>query len=235
MHPEPDATREWLTRISLAAGIAFTATAEYELARTLGAEKPIAVMLPLAIDAYVVAALRWFRPLDIALSLTLMGAAQVAAHLLDAEVVQVDIPMVVVVSLLVPVAIWRTHALARDATHPARPGPDPAPAAEPAQHAPQAPVIMVPLPVPHTRGEPSWKAAPMRSAAPPPEPAPEPTVADYLARQHRVRVEQIRAVAALLDADPNLSGKAAGEAIGTGDRYGRRVLNAAKELNGVRP
>ncbi|MFE0383922.1 hypothetical protein ACFW1F_07530 [Streptomyces bungoensis] len=104
-----DATRVWLQRGSLAAGIAFTATAEYDLARSLGAHLVIAAMLPLAIDAYVVAALRWFRAFDITLSLTLMGAAQVAAHLLDAHVMKVNIPMVVVVSLLVPVALWRTH------------------------------------------------------------------------------------------------------------------------------
>ncbi|MGA5435496.1 hypothetical protein ACPCIZ_12980 [Streptomyces cellulosae] len=108
-----DRIRVWLTRVSLGAGIAFTATAEYDLARALGADPAIAVMLPLAIDAYVVAALRWFKAFDITLSLALMGAAQVAAHLLDARVMTVNIPMVVVISLLVPVALWRTHALAR--------------------------------------------------------------------------------------------------------------------------
>ncbi|KIF69265.1 hypothetical protein HY68_12775 [Streptomyces sp. AcH 505] len=105
--------RVWLRRVSLAAGIAFTATAEYDLARQLGANGIIAAMLPVALDAYAMAALRWFRAFDVALSLALMGAAQVAAHLLDANVMTVNIPMVVVVSLLVPVAIWRTHALAR--------------------------------------------------------------------------------------------------------------------------
>lgn len=113
----------WVRRGSLAAGIAFTATAEYELAHRLGAKPPIAVMLPLALDCYVIAALRWFRAFDIALSLALMGAAQVAAHALEAGVLEVSLNLVTVVSLLVPVAIWRTHALARqtprDATPPA--------------------------------------------------------------------------------------------------------------------
>jgi hypothetical protein len=94
--PDHDATRVWLRRLSLAAGIAFTATAEYDLACSLGAHPAIAVMLPLAIDAYVIAALRWFRAFDITLSLALMGAAQVAAHLLDAHVMKVNIPMVVI-------------------------------------------------------------------------------------------------------------------------------------------
>jgi hypothetical protein len=108
-----DTARVWLTRLSLAAGMVYTASAEYQLARTLGANEGVAAMLPVAIDAYVIAALRWFRSFDIALSLALMGTAQVAAHLLDAGVMTVNITMVVVVSLLVPVSIWRTHALAR--------------------------------------------------------------------------------------------------------------------------
>jgi hypothetical protein len=111
--PDADPMRTWLTRLSLAASIAFTAHAEYDLARTLGADPFIAAMLPVFIDAYVVAAPRWFRALDIMLSLSLMSAAQVAAHALDAHVIAVSFELVVVVSLLVPVALWRTHALAR--------------------------------------------------------------------------------------------------------------------------
>lgn len=118
-----DDSRVWIRRASTAAGLAYTAIAEYELARRLGARPPIAVMLPVAIDCYVIAALKWFRAFDVALSLMLMGAAQVAAHALDAGVVEVDLNLVTIVSLLVPVALWRTHALARhtprDATPPA--------------------------------------------------------------------------------------------------------------------
>jgi hypothetical protein len=108
-------------RGSLAAGIAFTATAEYELARRLGAKPPIAVMLPLALDCYVIAALRWFRAFDIALSLTLMCAAQVAAHALEAGVIKVSLDLVTIVSLLVPISLWRTHALARQTPRDATP------------------------------------------------------------------------------------------------------------------
>lgn len=108
-----DSTRTWIRRTSTAAGLAYTAIAEYELARRLGARVPIAVMLPLALDCYVVAALTWFRAFDVALSLILMCAAQVAAHALDAGVVRVNLELVTVVSVLVPVALWRTHALAR--------------------------------------------------------------------------------------------------------------------------
>lgn len=105
---------KWLAHVSLAAGVVFTATAEYSLARRLGAHEAVAVMLPVAIDAYAIAALKRFRAFDIALSLLLMCAAQVSAHLLDSHVMPVNGWLVVVVSLLVPAAIWRTHALARD-------------------------------------------------------------------------------------------------------------------------
>lgn len=108
-----DPSRVWIRRASTAAGLAYTAIAEYELARRLGAQPVIAVMLPLSIDCYVIAALKWFKALDVALSLVLMCAAQVAAHALDAGVVPVSLELVTVVSVLVPVALWRTHALAR--------------------------------------------------------------------------------------------------------------------------
>ncbi len=129
----------WVRRGSLAAGIAFTATAEYELAHRLGAKPPIAVMLPLALDCYVIAALRWFRAFDIALSLALMGAAQVAAHALEAGVLEVSLNLVTVVSLLVPVAIWRTHALARQTPRDATPSAAVPPVPEQTPHIQQDP------------------------------------------------------------------------------------------------
>jgi hypothetical protein len=108
-----DPSRTWIRRVSTAAGLAYTAIAEYELARRLGARPPIAVMLPLSLDCYVIAALKWFKAFDVALSLILMCAAQIAAHALEAGVVKVSLNLVTVVSVLVPVALWRTHALAR--------------------------------------------------------------------------------------------------------------------------
>ena len=116
-----DPSRVWIRRASTAAGLAYTAIAEYELARRLGARPPIAVMLPISIDAYVVAALKWFRSFDVALSLMLMGAAQVAAHALEAGVIEVSLDLVTVVSLLVPISLWRTHALARQTPRDATP------------------------------------------------------------------------------------------------------------------
>ncbi|MEV2228407.1 hypothetical protein AB0H69_07480 [Streptomyces phaeochromogenes] len=138
-----DSTRTWIRRTSTAAGLAYTAIAEYELARRLGAQQPIAVMLPLSLDCYVIAALKWFRAFDVALSLILMCAAQVAAHALDAGVVKVSLELVTVVSVLVPVALWRTHALARgEETHEVRtPEPEYAAAVERVPVPEQAPSV----------------------------------------------------------------------------------------------
>lgn len=107
-----DFNRDPLVWLSLAAGVGFTASAEYELARTIGAVPAVAVLLPLALDVYAIAAIRRSRGRDIALSLTLMGIAQVAAHILEARVAEVSVPLVAAVSLLVPLSIWRVHALA---------------------------------------------------------------------------------------------------------------------------
>ena len=127
---------KWLANVSLAAGVAFTATAEYSLARRLGAQEVVAVMLPVAIDAYAIAALKRFRAFDIGLSLALMCAAQVSAHLLDSRVMPVNGWLVTIVSLLVPVAIWRTHALARSE--------DDVPAEQPAEYTEAVEVERVP-------------------------------------------------------------------------------------------
>ncbi|MYW66288.1 hypothetical protein GTY65_19845 [Streptomyces sp. SID8379] len=145
-----DETRTWIRRASTGAGLAYTAIAEYELARRLGAEPYIAVMLPMSIDCYVIAALKWFKALDVAMSLVLMCAAQVAAHALEAGVVEVSLDLVVVVSVLVPVALWRTHALARGEEDHADPEPAEymtVPEAEPVPVAPD-PVRPVPVAVP---------------------------------------------------------------------------------------
>ncbi|MFD9442676.1 hypothetical protein ACFWBR_35115 [Streptomyces sp. NPDC060006] len=185
-----DSTRTWIRRTSTAAGLAYTAIAEYELARRLGAQQPIAVMLPVALDCYVIAALKWFRALDVALSLILMCAAQVAAHALDAGVVKVSLELVTVVSVLVPVALWRTHALARDEETTPAPAVEeetllervPVPAAVPEGYptlpeAVPAPPAAVPagvrlLPLATSCGLPPRAPEPVREV-PVPEPAPD--------------------------------------------------------------
>lgn len=226
--------RDPLVAISLLAGVGFTASAEYHLARTIGAPVPVAVLLPVALDVYVVAAIRRSRGRDIALSLLLMGVAQVSAHMLEAHVVAVSVPLVAAVSLLVPLVIWRVHALAvlpakqKAATgteHGTKqPVPDlnvervpPVPEAVPARPelaaVPAAP--STPVPVRQTRPSTAKRTT-------------KPTAKTGTAKPSTASFDDhVRTATAWLNADPDLSGTAIGTRLGTGDSYGRRVRRAA--------
>lgn len=236
--------RDPLVWLSLAAGVGFTATAEYELARTIGAEPPVAVLLPLALDVYVIAAIRRSRGRDIALSLVLMGTAQVAAHLLVADVVGVSVPLVAAVSLLVPLSIWRVHALA---ILPTTPEPVPADSAGPSA---MPRLVTVPVPVPVTGPaalprlvpvpvagehrpeltavpEPDTSPVPVRPRRPASKTTKKPARGTAPSAGTAAFDEHVRTAAGWLAKDPNLSGTAIGTRLGTGDSYGRRVKRAA--------
>lgn len=234
--------RDLLVTVSLIAGVGFTAYAEYQLARTIGSAAPVAVLLPLALDVYVVAAIRRGRGRDIALSLILMGTAQIAAHVLEAGVLPVSVPLVAAVSLLVPLSIWRVHALAiLPPKRAASTAPEPALTVErvPAPEAPQVPTA-VPVPVPPV-SRPELEAVPDLNAprVPPPVPVRQPR---RMARKTKVKAssapgtgkagtaafdEHVRSATAWLAKDPELSGSAIGSKLGTSDRYGRKVKSAA--------
>lgn len=224
-----------LVAISLVAGVGFTATAEYDLARTIGAAVPVAVLLPLALDVYVVAAIRRARGRDIALALVLMGTAQVAAHMLAARVVAVSVPLVAAVSLLVPLSIWRVHALAvpaRKRQAKTSTAPVPVPAADIEQ-------VPVPEAVPV---RPELTAVPETSTAPVPVrrtsrvPVRRTAKKTGTAKASTASFEQhVRTATGWLQADPELSGTAIGNRLGTGDSYGRRVRRAALDSTPLGP
>ena len=232
-----------LVTVSLVAGVGFTAFAEYQLARTIGAAVPVAVLLPVALDVYVIAAIRRSRGRDIALSLFLMGVAQVSAHMLEARVVHVSVPLVAAVSLLVPLVIWRVHALAVPAAKQeakAATGTAPVPAATvervPVPHAPSVPASS-PVPVPAV-SRPELTAVPGQTPDPVPVRRTRTSTAKKTARKTPRKQaaaktgtasfdEHVRTATAWLTADPDLSGTAIGDRLGTGDSYGRRVRRAA--------
>lgn len=255
--PPPTAGRDYLVAVSLVAGVGYTASAEYNLARAIGSPVPVAVLLPLALDVYVVAAIRRNRGRDIALSLLLMGVAQVSAHMLESGVVQVSVPLVVAVSLLIPLVIWRVHALAvlpakQQAKTGTAPGTatgiatgtastEPAATVErvPAPHAEPVPAID-PVPVPPV-SRPELTAVPDSVPAPVPvRPRPSnkpkttkksPTSTGPKAPQKAGSTasfdEHVKTATAWLDKEPDLSGTDIGKKLGTGDSYGRRVKRAA--------
>lgn len=224
--------RDPLVTTSLIAGIGFTATAEYDLARTIGAAVPVAVLLPLALDVYVVAAIRRARGRDIALSLVLMGTAQIAAHMLAAHVVAVSVPLVAAVSLLVPLSIWRVHALAVLTPKPARQI-STAPVPEAVPDSVEMPVLaeleaarrpeLQAVPEPPAETEPAPPSVPVRrTRRVPPRPA-------RSKRDNRSFEEHVSTARDWLADNPSLTGTDIGKKLGTGDSYGRRVRRAALE------
>ena len=108
---DDDTAGKRLVQVAVAAGVVWTAASEYALARTIGASEYVAPFLPVALDVYMVAAIRrgWKR--DLFGALAIMGCAQIAAHLLQARAIQVSVPLVTIVAMLVPISIWRPHAL----------------------------------------------------------------------------------------------------------------------------
>ncbi|MGV9698968.1 hypothetical protein ACWDTR_24820 [Streptomyces sp. NPDC003470] len=95
----------------MVAGVAVTAYSEWQLALLVGIHPAVAPLFPVAVDTYVIAAVRAGRGRDIAASLAVMGGCQVSAHLLSTDSVTATIPLVAAVSLLIPITVWRVHAL----------------------------------------------------------------------------------------------------------------------------
>lgn len=104
---------------ALLAALAVTASAEYELARSAGFGVYVAGGVPAALDVYAVRALRARR--DVAAVVVAMVAVQAAAHLVAAGLLAVSVPLVVAVSSIAPLVLWRVHTLAEDAHTPPPP------------------------------------------------------------------------------------------------------------------
>lgn len=132
---------------ALAAVLVVLASAEYDLARACGFGKYVAAGVPAALDIYAVKALRSKR--DVPLAVLALIAVNAASHLVASGIVPVDWPLIVAVSAIAPLVLWRVHRLSED---PATPAPEPQPepvhaAPEPAEPAPE-PITMERAPDP---------------------------------------------------------------------------------------
>jgi hypothetical protein len=206
-----DDTGRWLTRTALTAGALMTASTEYALARATGSPPALATLLPITVDVYVAAAIRRGRGPDVALALALMGAAQVAGHLLAARTIPPAVELVCAVALVPVLVIWRVHALARPEPVPEpTPVPEPAVTPEPAARRPVRVLLPVPL-------------VPRRQVAPEPPVEPEPKAPRESSRFR----EHVEATREWLREEPRLTGAAIGERLDTSGSYGRRVRRAA--------
>lgn len=132
-----------------------TAYSEWQLALLVGIHPGVAPLFPVAVDTYVVASVRAGRGRDIAASLAVMGGSQVSAHLLTTHSVTASVTLVAAVSLLIPITVWRVHALA---------------GAGRATEVPEVPKPVVDL---SRVGTPPWKPVVVKAVSPALTPRPE--------------------------------------------------------------
>ena len=86
-----------------------TFSAEYELAKAVGIHHWVALAVPGALDVYVLRALQVRR--DVFLTVLAMILVNAASHLVTAGVLRVEWPLIVAVSAIAPLVLWRSHVL----------------------------------------------------------------------------------------------------------------------------
>ena len=102
-------SHDYLSWAALTAALVVTANAEYTLARECGYNQWVAGAVPGALDVYTVRALRSHR--DVAASVIALVTVNAASHLLRAEMIPMHPALVIAVSAIAPLVLWRVHAL----------------------------------------------------------------------------------------------------------------------------
>lgn len=95
--------------VSVAAALAATATAEYNLAVQIGMHEWVAPAVPVALDAYVLRALQ--RGREVFVSVVAMVGVNAASHLEHAGMIPLDWRLTTAVAAIAPLVLWRVHAL----------------------------------------------------------------------------------------------------------------------------
>lgn len=163
--------RDPLLWAALLAVLVVLASAEYDLARACGFGQYVAAGVPAALDIYAIRALRARR--DVLVVVVALIAVNGASHLVASELLPVNVPLVVAVSAIAPLVLWRVHrlseitttAVAEPVAAVAEPMPEPVPveaepaepitverAPEPVDTAPAVPVLGPWTPVAELRG-----------------------------------------------------------------------------------
>ncbi|MGW7196008.1 hypothetical protein [Streptomyces chryseus] len=94
---------------ALGAVLVVLASAEYDLARACGFGTYVAAGVPAALDIYAIRALRAKR--DVLVVVVALILVNSASHLVSAKLLPVDWPLVVAVSAVAPLVLWRVHKL----------------------------------------------------------------------------------------------------------------------------
>nr|WP_240964100.1 hypothetical protein [Streptomyces sp. C1-2] len=101
---------------ALAAVLVVLASAEYELAAACGFGQYVAAGVPAALDVYALAALKARR--DVFAVVLVLVAVNAASHLVAVGMLPVSVALVVAVSALPPVILWRVHRLSEHQPEP---------------------------------------------------------------------------------------------------------------------
>ena len=123
--------RDPLLWAALAAVLVVLASAEYQLAVACGFGQYVAAGVPAALDVYALAALRARR--DVLAVVTVLIAVNAASHLVEVGLLPVSVPLVVAVSAVAPLVLWRVHRLSE---HHPEPTDSPAVSAAPEAYPP---------------------------------------------------------------------------------------------------
>jgi hypothetical protein len=143
--------RDFLGYAALVAALAGTASAEYGLALAVGFGPWLAACVPAALDIYALRAFASKR--DVPAVVAALIAVNACAHLVAAGLLPVCIPLVVGVSAIAPLVLYRVHALTSHS------------AAE------DAPAAVVATPAPAPERAPAERPAVAHSPAPADQPA----------------------------------------------------------------
>ncbi|MDW8807433.1 hypothetical protein P1P68_22255 [Streptomyces scabiei] len=128
--------RDPLLWAALVAVLVVLASAEYRLAVACGFGQYVAAGVPAALDVYALAALRARR--DVLAVVAVLIGVNAASHLVEVGLLPVDVPLVVAVSAVAPLVLWRVHRLGEHQ-------PEPVPAiAEPVLEGSSAPAEPAP-------------------------------------------------------------------------------------------
>lgn len=100
---------DWILWGILGCTLVGTFHAEYTLATATEVHPVVALAVPGALDLYVIRALRVHR--DVLPAVLVMVAANVASHLVTAQVLEVGWALISAVGALTPALLWRVHYL----------------------------------------------------------------------------------------------------------------------------
>lgn len=117
--------RDPLLWAALIAVLVVLASAEYRLAVACGFGQYVAAGVPAALDVYAIAALRARR--DVLAVVAVLIGVNAASHLVEVGLLPVDVPLVIAVSAVAPLVLWRVHRLGEAHAEPSEAAPELAP------------------------------------------------------------------------------------------------------------